>query len=43
MNCLALDREGNTFSASINRESIHYCMDVDSEGPEERKGIWVKE
>jgi beta-aspartyl-peptidase (threonine type) len=43
MNCLALDREGNTFSASISRESIHYYMDVDSEGPEERKGIWVKE
>jgi len=43
MNCLALDREGNTFSASISRESIHYYMDVDSEGPEERKGIWVKD
>ena len=43
MNCLALDREGKTFSASISRESIHYYMDVDSEGPEERKGIWVKE
>jgi len=26
-------------------ESIHYYMDVDSDGPEERKGkgIWVKE
>jgi beta-aspartyl-peptidase (threonine type) len=43
MNCLALDKNGNTFSASINRESFHYYMDVDSEGPEERKGIWVKE
>jgi beta-aspartyl-peptidase (threonine type) len=43
MNCLALDREGNTFSASISRESIHYYMDVASEGPEERKGIQVKE
>jgi beta-aspartyl-peptidase (threonine type) len=43
MNCLALDREGNTLSASISRESVHYYMDVDSEGPEERKGIWVKE
>lgn len=43
MNCLAFDREGNTFSASTRRESIHYYMDVDSEGPEERKGIWVKE
>ncbi len=43
MSCLAFDREGNTFSASISRESVHYYMDVDSEGPEERKGIWVKE
>jgi beta-aspartyl-peptidase (threonine type) len=43
MNCLAFDREGNTFSASTRRESVHYYMDMDSEGPEERKGIWVKE
>jgi beta-aspartyl-peptidase (threonine type) len=43
MNCLALDRDGNTFSASTSRESVHNYMDVDSEGPEERKGIWVKE
>ena len=43
MNCLAFDKNGNTCSASISRESIHYYMDVDSEKPEERKGIWVKE
>ncbi|MGD2200595.1 MAG: isoaspartyl peptidase/L-asparaginase [Candidatus Bathyarchaeota archaeon] len=42
MNCLAFDAEGNTFSASISRESIHWYMDIDSEVPEERKGIWVK-
>ncbi len=42
MNCLAFDKDGNTFSASTSRESIHYYMDVDSEEPEERKGIWVK-
>jgi len=42
MNCLAFDREGNTMSASTTRESIHYYMDVDSEEPEERQGIWVK-
>jgi beta-aspartyl-peptidase (threonine type) len=42
MNCIALDASGNTFSASISRESIHYYMDVDSESPEERKGAWVK-
>ena len=43
MNCLALDKDGNTFSASISRESIHYYMDVDSPEPEERQGVWVKE
>jgi beta-aspartyl-peptidase (threonine type) len=42
MNCIAFDKDGNTMSASTNRESIHYYMDVDSDGPEERKGIWVK-
>ena len=42
MNCLAFDKGGNTFSASTRRESVHYYMDVDSEEPEERKGIWVK-
>jgi len=43
MNCIAFDKDGNTMSASTNRESIHYYMDVDSDGPEEHKGIWVKE
>ncbi len=43
MNCLALDKDGNTFSASMSRESIHYYMDVDSQKPEERQGVWVKE
>ena len=42
MNCLALDSDGNTMSASTDGESIHYYMDVDSTEPEERKGIWVK-
>ena len=42
MNCLAFDRDGNTMSASTDGESIHIYMDVDSEGPEERMGIWVK-
>jgi len=42
MNCIAFDKDGNTMSASTNRESIHYYMDVDSDGPEERKGILVK-
>ncbi len=41
MNCLALDREGNTVSASTNRPSIHYYMDIDTEEPEERQGLWV--
>jgi beta-aspartyl-peptidase (threonine type) len=43
MNCLALDKDGNTFSASMSRESIHYYMDVDSQEPEQRQGVWVKE
>jgi beta-aspartyl-peptidase (threonine type) len=42
MNCLALDREGNTISASTNRPSIHYYMDIDSSGPIERQGLWVE-
>jgi len=42
MNCLAFDRHGNTMSASTRRESIHYYMDIDSEEPEERRGVWVK-
>jgi beta-aspartyl-peptidase (threonine type) len=43
MNCLAFDNNGNTFSASISRESIHYYMDIDSMEPEKRRGVWVKE
>jgi len=38
-----MDREGNTMSASVSRESVHYYMDVDMKEFEERKGIWVKE
>ena len=43
MNCLAFERGGKTFSASISRESIYYYMDIDSTGPEERKGILVRD
>ena len=43
MNCLAMDNQGNTMSASTARESIHYYMGIESSSPEERKGIWVKE
>jgi beta-aspartyl-peptidase (threonine type) len=42
MNCLALDKDGNTFSASISRQSIHYYMDVDTEYPILKAGVWVK-
>ncbi len=42
ISCLVFDREGNTISGSMTRESIHYYMDVDSEGPEARTGVWVK-
>jgi beta-aspartyl-peptidase (threonine type) len=43
VSCLAFDKDGNTFSASVSRESIHHYMDIDSEEPEERQGVWVKE
>ena len=43
MNSLAFDKEGNTMSVSTSRESNHFYMDVDSEKPEERWGVWVKE
>ena len=43
MNSLAFDKDGNTMSVSTSKESIHYCMDVDSQEPEQRQGIWVKE
>ena len=42
ISCLAFDGAGNTMSGSMTGESIHYYMDVDSEEPEERKGVWVK-
>lgn len=40
--CIAVDKEGNTISASTSRESTHWYMDVDMEEPEERPGIWVR-
>ncbi|MFB0558228.1 MAG: isoaspartyl peptidase/L-asparaginase [Candidatus Bathyarchaeia archaeon] len=40
--CIAIDKDGNTISASTSRESTHWYMDVDMEEPEERPGIWVK-
>jgi isoaspartyl peptidase/L-asparaginase-like protein (Ntn-hydrolase superfamily) len=43
MQCIALDRNGNTISASTTRESTHWYMNVEMEEPEERPGIWVKE
>jgi beta-aspartyl-peptidase (threonine type) len=43
MNCLAFDKNGNTMSASISREPIHFYMDVDSTEPEERRGVWIAE
>jgi len=42
MSCLAFDKDGNTISASTSRESTHWYMDVDMEGPEGRPGIFVK-
>ena len=44
MNCLALDDEGNTVSASTreDRESIHWYMAAGMKEPEKRTGINVK-
>lgn len=43
INCLSFDVEGNTVCASTRREPIHYYMDLDSQEPEEREGIFVKD
>jgi hypothetical protein len=40
--CIAVDRTGNTLSASTRGESTHWYMDVGMEAPEERQGLWVK-
>jgi len=42
MQCIAIDKDGNTISASTVRESTHWYMDVDMDEPVERPGIWVK-
>ena len=44
MNCLLMDAEGNTMSATTltDRESIHWFMDTDSREPERRTGINVR-
>ncbi|MFB0558227.1 MAG: N(4)-(beta-N-acetylglucosaminyl)-L-asparaginase [Candidatus Bathyarchaeia archaeon] len=42
VSCIAFDKDGNTMSASTSWESVHYYMDLDSEEPEEREGVWVK-
>jgi len=43
MNCLLMDADGNTMSATTvsDRESIHWFMDTDSLEPEKRAGISV--
>lgn len=40
--CIAVDGEGNTISASTRGESTYWYMDVDMDEPEERPGIWVR-
>jgi len=40
--CIAVDRDGNTTSASTSWESTYWYMDVDMDEPEERSGIFVK-
>ena len=43
MNCLVMDADGNTMSATtvVDRESVHWFMDVDSSEPEKRVGVNV--
>jgi beta-aspartyl-peptidase (threonine type) len=43
MNCLLMDADGNTMSATTvtDRESIYWFMDTDSHQPEQRTGINV--
>lgn len=43
MNCLAMDADGNTLSATTvpGRESVHWFMDTQSSEPERRVGINV--
>lgn len=45
MNCLVMDKNGNTISATItpDRQSTYWYMDVDSDNPEQRIGINVTE
>ena len=40
--CIAVDRSGNTLSTSTRGESTHWYMDIGMEAPEERQGLWVK-
>lgn len=43
MNCLVMDADGNTMSATTvaDRESVHWFMNTDSSAPEQRVGINV--
>lgn len=40
--CIAVDRHGNTLSASMSSASTHFYMDIDMAQPEERLGIFVE-
>jgi len=41
LDCLAFDKDGETFSASTYHEPVYYTMDVEQEHAEERKGVRV--
>jgi beta-aspartyl-peptidase (threonine type) len=41
LDCLAFDKEGETFSASTYHEPVYYAMDVEHEHAEERRGVRV--
>jgi len=42
VNCVALDKKGNHFSASTRVVPVYYYMNVDSSGPEEKTGVLVQ-
>ena len=40
--CIAVDKNGETMSASMTRAATHWYMDVDMAEPTERSGIHVE-
>ncbi|MEM0085327.1 MAG: N(4)-(beta-N-acetylglucosaminyl)-L-asparaginase [Candidatus Methanomethylicia archaeon] len=43
VNCIAMDKNGNTWAASNRRTPIYYYMDINMEKPEKREGSLIKQ